>query len=497
MQRPERVSVVNEIGKKQSLPAGRNYFEVLPGKGTPVFLGLGPEPSKLPELFPETEQAHYVECPDFFSTSGISKEVIPAEYGEISADKAQQAVRDGSPLIIYKPARRMFPCFWGPIISKVQILRNPTTKAPSPKTIWITGDENSLLVKELMAAACKKGLNCRTVVPEKMRANLLPLLGQETPELILSINFKGIDSYGENYHLLDSTGTKLVVWMVDNPFNILSGLKSKFWHEVPLLVTDSWFIEPLKTHGAKRVEHMPLAADPVLFSPQTPSLKSEIAGDVVFVGRSGFPHSESFFAGCSMKEEEYTLARNMMARGHKPDFAFWTDRERPRNLWPSSEVRCTGFKAEECGRLWRSSCIESLRNKVTVFGDDGWKEYLPDADIRSPVDYYTALPGIYREAHITLNMTSPLLPAGLTQRNFDVWAAGGFLLSDSSQGLDIFPRELTEYIHFDTVAQLNELVDKYLCAPKLRLEISKIWRNTILTRHTYDDRIKQILEFME
>ena len=34
----------------------------------------------------------------------------------------------------------------------------------------------------------------------------------------------------------------------------------------------------------------------------------------------------------------------------------------------------------------------------------------------------------------------------LTQRHFDVWAAGGFLLTDRTPGLDIFPRELVEPI---------------------------------------------------
>ena len=69
---------------------------------------------------------------------------------------------------------------------------------------------------------------------------------------------------------------------------------------------------------------------------------------------------------------------------------------------------------------------------LVVVGDKGWKHHLPpgppETPLLPPVDYYTTLPGLYRAASYTFNVTSLLLPGGLTQRHFDVWRAGGFLL---------------------------------------------------------------------
>ena len=60
------------------------------------------------------------------------------------------------------------------------------------------------------------------------------------------------------------------------------------------------------------------------------------------------------------------------------------------------------------------------------------------AHFSPPVDYYAMLPALYRAAPFTLDVTSLLLPGGLTQRHFDVWQAGGFLLTATGSGMDIF-----------------------------------------------------------
>lgn len=496
MHRPKRISVINETGKKQSLPTGRQYFEVLPGKGTPIFLGLGPEPQNLSKLFPELSKANYIECPDFFRTSTVTPKMIPPEFTAINVEDLSQDAIEKSPLVIYKPAQRIFPAFWGPIISRTVLARQQLADAPKSKTIWITGDEKDLLAKEWVKAAELSGMQSRSVAPDLIRSNLLAFLKQEKPEIILSINFGGIDKYGENYYLLKASGVKVAVWIVDNPFHIISGLKSTCWQEIPLLVTDSWFIKPLMEHGAKKVVHMPLAADSELFSPDTRYSAPDNLRDIVFVGRSEFPDKNSFFAGCTMNSEEYDLAEKMIMKGQKPDFEFWTQKDQLSCFWPSSEVRRSGFKAEESGRLWRSTCLKSVQKKLTVFGDANWAKYLSQADIRGQVDYYSTLPAIYKNALINLNMTSPLLPSGLTQRNFDVWASGGFLLSDYGLGLDIFPTDLVDAISFKTPAQLPELADKFLSDPALRQEISKNWRETILAKHTYKNRLIQLLDFI-
>ena len=167
------------------------------------------------------------------------------------------------------------------------------------------------------------------------------------------------------------------------------------------------------------------------------------------------------------------------------------------SLWPEPNVRDSGFRAEQTGTIWRTETLKFAGNNLTVFGDEGWREFLPEVDLRKPVDYYTVLPTIYSNSAIVLNMTSPLLPNGLTQRNFDVWAAGGFLLTDKTPGLSIFPDELVQECSFGTPSELPQLCDKFLADPQLRIALSKKWREIILKNHTYQNRICNILKFMD
>lgn len=117
--------------------------------------------------------------------------------------------------------------------------------------------------------------------------------------------------------------------------------------------------------------------------------------------------------------------------------------------------------------------------------------------MRQPVDYFTTLPSIYSGSGMNLNMTSPLLPYGLTQRNFDIWAAGGFLLTDFTPGLSIFPREIVEECAFNSPGQLPELIDRFKSKPDLKKSLTKKWHELIRKEHTYKHRVDNILNFIQ
>jgi len=151
------------------------------------------------------------------------------------------------------------------------------------------------------------------------------------------------------------------------------------------------------------------------------------------------------------------------------------------SLWPGTAVRQAGLGAETCSQwhrtLWlRAACELGL----TVFGDEGWYALLASGgtrpDIRPPLDYYGSLSGVYASARYSLNLTSLLLPSGLTQRHFDVWTAGGFLLTDSTPGLDIFPDELTAPIRLASFRDLPGVVDRLERDPALYRHLQIAWR---------------------
>jgi spore maturation protein CgeB len=130
-----------------------------------------------------------------------------------------------------------------------------------------------------------------------------------------------------------------------------------------------------------------------------------------------------------------------------------------------------------------------------VFGDTGWRDVLPeDTDFRGPVDYYGPLAAIYAQAQAVLGCTSPLLPAGLTQRHFDVWAAGGLLLSDATPGLSLFPDELTREISFAHPGRIGGMFQRFEHRPAERADLIRAWRELILAEHTYAHRAATVLD---
>ncbi len=495
MQRPQRIRIKNESGKLQSLPDGKEYFQELGGSGDILFLGIGPNPDLLTEFFPDESCYYYIECPEY-EKQIPSLLTIPANFKKLQTYDATSVNKSSFRLILYTPNKRLFPSFWEPIISKLTLHKTEIRSKKQSKSVWIPGDDNSLLVPEISKAFARADFTYRVIAPDAMRRDMLSLLKQELPEIVFSINFNGLDNSGETFFLLREAGVKVVVWMVDNPFHVISGIKSAYWKEVPMLVTDNWFIKPLQELGATKIDHLPLATDPEIFNPNVPSYPG-LDKRIVFAGRSSFPKKVSFFAGCNFSAEDKKDAISAINNGIKPDFEWWVNRDKLTSLWPEPNVRDSGFRTEQTGTIWRTEALKNAGSKLTVFGDEGWREFLPEVDLRKPVDYYTVLPTIYSNSAIVLNMTSPLLPNGLTQRNFDVWAAGGFLLTDKTPGLSIFPDELVKECSFSTPSELPQLCDKFLSDPQLRIELSKKWREVILKNHTYQNRIFNILKFMD
>ncbi|MBU1041051.1 MAG: glycosyltransferase [Proteobacteria bacterium] len=506
--RPTRPSVLDELGLKKTLPNAAGDFRTICGPDShntsqdTLFLGLGPDPERLPELFPGVRSARFIECPDLAAQLGPDrKSRIPANFAEAKPDDLAALVRNGARVVLYAPGPRLFPSFWGPLMATAQLALFTVAPAPRQRLAWLPGDEGGLLRIELREALEALGFTVRLTGEASVADYRALLAGGECPELFLSVNFSGLDPLGETYHLLKAAGTRVAVWCVDAPLHLLSGLKSRFWTGLPLFATDAWAVETLKTMGAAQAFHLPLAARTRnLETAPRPSAPAwaDLADRLVFVGRSAFPGKEDFFAGCALPDGLWAQAQAMLGEGQRAGLDWWLEKLDITEFWPGAEVRRAGFCAEETGRAWRTLCLKHAHadlGNLTVFGDDGWKELLPEAtDLRGVVDYYTALPIISASAGACLNLTNPLLPRGLTQRHFDTWAWGGLLLSDATPGLNIFPAELTREITFRAPRDLAPRFRALSDSPALAADLKTAWRAELLRAHTYGHRLAVVLE---
>ncbi|MDR2893370.1 MAG: glycosyltransferase [Deltaproteobacteria bacterium] len=300
-----------------------------------------------------------------------------------------------------------------------------------------------------------------------------------------------------------------------------------------------------------RVLHLPLAACPYcLEQSRQYTLKSGAAfmsaplGEVVFAGRSSFPGKQRFFAGLKLPSELSDTAnapsmldeaRAALERGCRPDFAWWVQKlglaAEQAAFWPGKKSRLPGLGAAESNRLWRTACLKALLESgpnvpavsrlnspadsglnalvaskpvalspLTLFGDADWLEDFSNSncfDLRPAFDYYAHLQPVYANAAFSLNLNSLLLPSGLSQRAFDVWAAGGFCLSDASPGLDIFSSDLILPVCFRTLEELLELRDKFRAEPDKKENLRRAWQDYILTGHTYTHRLRDLPKLLK
>ena len=495
--RPQRIRIRNEIDRLQTLLGGPEQFRRLDGGPEVVVLGLGPAPGALVSAVGTGRAVYAIEAPHFKAQMPASwGEAVPEEWRFIDPGDLDDDLAARAEVWIYLPAVRLFPSFWAPVTGRVRLAKAlGGGPAPRGRSVVLPVSRDGLLTSELAQALEVAGLAVREVQPKALGHELPALLREELPALFLTVNFRGLDPHGEVFHMLEAAGVPVCSWCVDNPFHLISGLRSPFWRRTHLAVTDDWFIKPLQRHGAESVFHLPLATSPEVFGGALADAP-QLAGRMVFVGRSAFPGRGSFFAACKVPQWQAEAAEMLLAEGGRPDYAWWLERLGTWPLWPDPSARRVGLGAENAGRERRFACVQSAAADLalTIYGDDGWREALPaEADLRAPVDYYDGLAGVYRSAAWVLNVTSLLLPHGLTQRHFDVWAAGGFLLTDDTPGLSIFPADLTSEITFSKPSAIAPLARKLMPGAPLREDLSRAWSAEILARHTYDTRVAALL----
>jgi hypothetical protein len=372
-----------------------------------------------------------------------------------------------------------------------------------------------LLRREVALALDELGFSILRVKPESLHdpanAHYLPRLLEERPSLLLSVNMQGILPGGAVSKMLVQAAAQnepaVLVWFVDNPWHVLSGMRDPGWKYFTLAVTDHLFEEPLRRAGAGQTLHLPLAASPQL-ARQADSASAAFPGSalrgVVFAGRTDFPGKEAFFEGLEIPPDLAAKARQMDLEGRRTDFDWWLEELGLGQdaLWPGRKARLPGLGAAQSNKLRRGRFLEAVAGQypitggLTLFGDSAWRSCLPSSpglDLRPPFDYYAHAHSIYNKAEFSLNLNSLLLGAGLTQRIFDIWISRGFCLTDASPGLAIFPPELTKAVTFNTPEELTELIACFKARPKRKRELARAWHEHILQEHSYKSRLSKIL----
>lgn len=502
---PARTRLPDFAGRPLTLPEDASAWERLDTGGAcadVLLLGLGPgDPRALPFARAARERGgtvFWVEEPA--TLSRLHPEGLEAP-GWRRLEPAEASLLTGAAIYLYRPSLRLAPDFWGPLAGRIEARAagTPPVPARSP-AVWLPGDETQLLHRELRQALEEAGfLPVCGEAPHGV-AGLPGIRGGRVPAFVLSVNLRGLDADGRIFHACRAMGVPVALWFVDNPWHVLSAVRLPWWREAHIFVTDASFMSGLGAAGARSVHHLPLAVAPHMWRPLPDKAEAARLGLAPprFVGRAAFPGRGRFFAAARVPEAQLDEALALTLANARPDrqanFHWWARRLSVRP-WPGHEVRAAGLGTERCAQANRARWIgAALPLGLRVTGDALWRELVPGCEPEAPVDYYGALPTLYREASAVLNVTSLLIPQSLSQRHFDVWAAGGLLLTDATPGLDIFPPELTRPVTLAARGELGPRLAELAASPARALELRRAWREHLRTAHTYAHRLASIRE---
>lgn len=112
------------------------------------------------------------------------------------------------------------------------------------------------------------------------------------------------------------------------------------------------------------------------------------------------------------------------------------------------------------------------------------------------VDYYDAMPYVFMNSKINLNISLKSIKTGIPLRALDIMGCGGFLLSNYQEELTEHFVAGEDFVYYDSGEDMLEKVEYYLSHEKERVEIVENGTRKVRTEHTMKRRIEEMTEVL-
>jgi len=257
--------------------------------------------------------------------------------------------------------------------------------------------------------------------------------------------------------------------------------------------SDRVYVDVLKKHGFKRVEWLPLATDPDLFSGR---FERPFEAAAAFVG-SLSQSPETLRAAREAKFVSSPALHRAMDKAVFSGAAYRECEELLADLPRATRAVLFRWISEEASLRARIKTVAALgKTGIAVYGNDVWRSCLPKgAEFRGRLDYAKDAPALYASAKVNLNVTHPQLVTAINQRVYDVSAAGGFVLSDEREDLvRLFGAAAVSYRDCEDAA---DKAAYFVKNDGERKERAEAMRAAVVSGHTWRHRAEQLLSFLK
>jgi spore maturation protein CgeB len=319
------------------------------------------------------------------------------------------------------------------------------------------------------------------------------------PDALYSINY--FDLVGQISLILR---VPYIAWFGDNPHIFLD--RSRPYPYTIFFVWDKVYVKQLKERGFEHTFYLPLATNPKRFRPLDLSDedKKRYGCDISFVGGSSYGNYRIYnnLVKDGPMRRLYDEVIGVMCENPSLNIGDVLDQvqESHGHIIRFKDIeqrrRIEGMLNGVVTSIMRGRIINSITEfGVCVWGDDGWREIVEDrVKLFGKIDYFNEVPKLYNASKINLNITVHQSKGAVSQRPYDISAAGAFCLSDYRWELGNQFILGEEMICYRNLNELKELVKYYLDHPRERREAAKRARKRVLRDHTYRIRMEQMLD---
>ena len=156
------------------------------------------------------------------------------------------------------------------------------------------------------------------------------------------------------------------------------------------------------------------------------------------------------------------------------------------------------FIARKITAIERNRLLTAVSNRFeTKLYTHNKTPELPKIKNMGAVDYYDIMPFVFKNSKINLNITLRSIQTGIPLRCFDIFGAGGFLLTNYQADLFDYFTPGEDFDFYDSEESLLAKIDYYLSHDKERAEIARNAYEKVKSGHTYKHRLELMMEVAE
>lgn len=345
---------------------------------------------------------------------------------------------------------------------------------------------------------------------ESLRENIKKKLRDGDYTFVFSLNFFPVVSQACNY-----CGIKYVSWVYDTPYLLLYSEHIKYETTI-VYIFDRTLCKALNDNGVSNAYYMPMAAPVKYYDSLNTWQGREFQAEISFVGSTYAEENQNFyknFDGINAYTQGYIEA---IIRAQKNVYGTFLLEEllnqqvtdelrrvcpvvRGDDEWESDQwIYANYFLARRLTAIQREEILELLsqEHKVVLY-TPGQTPKLTNVMNCGPIDYVRQMPYVFKNSKINLNMTLRSIYSGIPLRAMDIMGCGGFLLTNYQEDFLQFFEPDVDYVYYTDNEDLLEKVDYYLTHDEERKRIAENGHEKVISAHTYDSRIKEILNKIE